>query len=77
MVFLKSKNENLNISPLHVYCQNVDCLRSKIVELVNALSTSFYDIIILVESWLSKNIPDSEINIPSYNKFLMWLRRTH
>jgi len=58
------------MSNLNIYYQNVRGLRTKLVNLRSFLPLFLsYDILILTETWLIPNIPDSELSLFGYQIF--------
>ena len=54
---------------LHILYLNARSLLSKLDELRVLCFVNKYDIVCVVESWLSQDIPDSELTIPGYFVF--------
>lgn len=53
----------------NIFYQNVRGLRTKTIEIYNAISSSEYDVIALTETWLDSDILDSEIVNSDYNLY--------
>lgn len=63
--------QKIRLSPFGIYYQNVRGLRTKIHDLRSAilLASESYDIIVLVETWLSNDILDAELGLNDYKLF--------
>lgn len=54
---------------LYLYYQNIHSIRGKLDEVRNAIINSYYDIIMLTETWLDKDLSDAELDFVGYRIF--------
>ena len=55
--------------PPSIFLSNVRCIRNKMDEIVCKISELSPDIVLLCETWLNKEIPDSAVEISGYTSF--------
>ncbi len=62
-------NQNSNSYIPAILLANVRAIASKVDEIQQIAELNSADIICITETWLSANIPDSNVSIPGYNLF--------
>lgn len=56
-------------TPLQIYYQNFGGLRTKLIDFLLAVSTLFYDVVIVCESWINNDYSVEKLDLCRYQIF--------